>query len=71
MNDRSDPEAKPSARGEAAWKRELEAIAANNQAAKKAGRERREAWERQRDEARRAAETRRHARLLDHRRRTP
>jgi hypothetical protein len=71
MTDRPDPEDKPSARGDAAWKQQLEAIAASNQAAKKAGRERREAWERRQEEVRRAAETRRHAELLGHRRRRP
>jgi hypothetical protein len=57
-----------SARGEAAWKQAREAVAARNQRAQKAGREQRQAYERQRDDARRAAEARVHARLLGHRR---
>ena len=58
-------EAQGPPRGEAAWKETREAIAARNQRAQKAGRERRQLYERQRDDARRAAEARAHARLLD------
>jgi hypothetical protein len=67
MTDQSDRHPESSARGEAAWKQAREAVAARNQRAQKAGRERREAYERQRDDARRAAEARAHARLLDER----
>jgi hypothetical protein len=53
-----------SARGEAAWKAERERVAARNQAARKAGKARREAYERERDEVRHAAERQRHAKLV-------
>jgi hypothetical protein len=62
MTDPSAPDS--SARGEAAWKEATEEIAARNRLAKKAGREQREAYERERSDARRAAEVRAHARLL-------
>jgi hypothetical protein len=65
MTEQSDRQPDSSARGEAAWKEAREAIAARNQRAQKAGRERRQLYERQRDDARRAAEARAHARLLD------
>jgi hypothetical protein len=65
-----DDQPQSSARGEAAWKKAMEDVAARNQRTQKAGREQREAYERRRDEARRAAERSRHARLLA-RRRTP
>jgi hypothetical protein len=68
MTDQSDRQSESSARGEAAWKKAREAIAARNQLAQKAGREERAAYERQRDEVRRAAEARVHARLLGIRR---
>jgi hypothetical protein len=70
MTDQSDAQSPNSARGEAAWKQAREAIAARNERTQKAGLERREAYERQREDARRAAEARVHARLLG-RRRTP
>jgi hypothetical protein len=70
MSDQSDRQSKSSARGEAAWKQAREAVAARNQRAQKAGREQRQAYERERDDARRAAENRAHVRLLN-RRRTP
>jgi hypothetical protein len=57
-------------RGEAAWKEAKERVAERNQQARKAGKQRREAYERGQDDARRAAEGRRNARLLA-RRRTP
>jgi hypothetical protein len=65
MTEQSDRQPDSSARGEAAWKEAREAIAARNQRAQKAGREQRQLYERQRDDARRAAEARAHARLLD------
>jgi hypothetical protein len=64
MNDQADhEEQRSSARGEAAWKETMERVAARNQAARKAGKERRATYERQRDEARRAAERQRHSNL--------
>jgi len=68
MTDKSDRQSESSARGEAAWKQVREAVEARNQRTQKAGRARREAYERQREDARRAAEARVHARLLDGRR---
>jgi hypothetical protein len=53
-----------SARGEAAWKQATEEVAARNRRAQKAGREEREASERERYDARRAREDRAHARLV-------
>ncbi len=53
-----------SARGEAAWKEARERVAERNQAARKAGKQRRDAYERQRSQARRAADERREAKLL-------
>jgi hypothetical protein len=70
MSDESDRQPESSARGEAAWKQALEAVAARNERARRAGREERQAYERQRDDARRAAEAKAHARLVG-RRRTP
>jgi hypothetical protein len=63
MVDRSDEHPGSSARGEVTWKQATEAVAERNRLAQKAGRERREAYERQRGDARRAAETRRQAHL--------
>lgn len=48
-----------SARGEAAWKEEKERIAARNDQARKAGKRRRETYEREREDVRRRAELRR------------
>jgi hypothetical protein len=61
MLDRSDEHSDSSARGEVAWKQAKEAVAERNRLAQKAGRERREAYERERErvDARRAAESRR------------
>ena len=63
MIDQPGREFETSARGEAAWKQAREAIAEHNQRAQKAGREERNAYERQQDKARRAAEGRRDAAL--------
>jgi hypothetical protein len=68
MTDQSDRQAESSARGEAAWKQAREAVAERNQRAQRAGREQRQTYERQREDARRAAEARAHALLLDARR---
>jgi hypothetical protein len=53
-----DDAAPPSRRGEAAWKDNLERIAERNAKAKKEGKQQREAYERQKDEARRRRELR-------------
>ena len=65
MSDGTDPEdVESSARGEAAWKEAKDKVAARNQQAQRTGRKTRDAYERKRDDARRAAEARRHAQLL-------
>jgi hypothetical protein len=58
-----------STRGEAAWKEAMEHIASRNAEARKEGKRQRESHERSREDARRAADAKRHARLLN--RRTP
>jgi hypothetical protein len=58
---------KSSTRGERAWKEAMEAVASRNAEARKAGRLQREAYERDREDARRAAARKRHARLIDRR----
>ena len=63
MADNPDPQAASSARGESAWKQAREAVAERNQRAQKAGREERDAYERQRSDVRRAAELRAQERL--------
>jgi hypothetical protein len=63
MVDRSDERPDSAARGEVAWKQAREAVAERNRLAQKAGRERREAYDRQRVDARRIAETRRQEHL--------
>jgi len=64
MSDQGDHEdGRPvSKRGEAAWKEAKERVAERNEQARKAGKQ--QAYERQRDEARRAADLRRRADLL-------
>jgi hypothetical protein len=57
-----------SARGEAAWKEAKERVAERNVQARKAGKQRRESYERERAEALRAAEERRRAELIGERR---
>jgi hypothetical protein len=64
MTDPSDRHPGSSARGEAAWKDATEEVAARNRRAQKVGREQREAYERERNDARHAAEAQAHARLL-------
>ena len=64
MTDPAELDSGTSARGEAAWKQATEEVAARNRRAQQAGRAEREATERERDEARRAAEARAHARLV-------
>jgi hypothetical protein len=65
MTNPSDHDSGSSARGEAAWKEATEDVAARNRRTQRMGREQREAYERQRSDARRAAEARAYARLLD------
>jgi hypothetical protein len=48
----------PSKRGEAAWRQELEGVASRNDATRKAGKKRREAYEQQKAASRREAERR-------------
>jgi hypothetical protein len=55
---------KSSARGESAWKEAREQVALSNEAGRKSGKRVREAYQREREEVRRAAEARRHAKLL-------
>jgi hypothetical protein len=63
MTDPSDSDSASTARGEAAWKQATEEVAARNRQAQKAGREEREAYERERSHARRAADARADAHL--------
>ena len=65
MTDQSDREPSSSARGEAAWKQAMEEIAVRNRRAQRLGREEREAYERERSDARRAAEARAQAQLFN------
>ena len=61
---------KSSTRGESAWKEARALVASRNEEAQKSGRLRQQAYERDRESARQAAEARRHAKLMS-RRRTP
>jgi hypothetical protein len=60
-----------SSRGERAWKEETDRVATRNAEARKAGRIEREAYERQRDEARHVAEAERRAKLVKKRQPKP
>lgn len=53
-----------SARGESAWKEAREQVASRNEAARRSAKRARDASEREREDVRRAAEARRHAKLL-------
>jgi hypothetical protein len=64
MTDEPDQGPSSSARGEAAWREATEEVAVRNRRAQKLGREQREAYERERSDARRAAEALAHSRLL-------
>lgn len=64
MTESLDGHSPSSARGEAAWKQATEEVAARNRNAQKIGREQREAYDRNRNAARRAAEARARARLV-------
>jgi hypothetical protein len=55
---------KSSSRGERAFKEETDRVGSRNADARKAGRAEREAYERKRDEVRRAAAAERHANLM-------
>jgi hypothetical protein len=63
MTDESDRDPGSSARGEAAWRQATEEVAVRNRRAQKLGREEREAYDRERRDARRAAEARAQARM--------
>jgi hypothetical protein len=63
MTDESDRDPGSSARGEAAWRQATEEVAVRNRRAQKLGREERETYDRERRDARRAAEARAQARL--------
>jgi hypothetical protein len=64
-NEETKQEGSPKKRGEAAWKENMERIAERNDAARKAGRERRAAYDQARAQARNDADARRRAKLLD------
>jgi hypothetical protein len=65
MSDQTDHQEEQATgkRGEAAWKEARERVDQRNAAARKLGKQRRQAYERGRDEARRAAELRQMAEL--------
>ena len=54
-----------SSRGDRAWKEDTDRVATRNAEARKAGRLEREAYERRREETRRAAAAERHAKLVE------
>ncbi|HEY6779967.1 MAG TPA: hypothetical protein VI111_03385 [Thermoleophilaceae bacterium] len=58
-----DPQEKPAKRGDAAWKEVRERIAASNEQARKAGRERQVEGEKMRNAARKAIDKQRQAAL--------
>jgi hypothetical protein len=64
-----DPAWESSTRGERAWKEATDAVASRNADARKAGRLEREAYEQDRNDARRTAAAKAHAKLV--KRRTP
>ena len=65
MNDPADGQEQPTGRrGEAAWKEHMERIAARNDKARKEGRARRQADEREKDRARLERERRQLAALI-------
>lgn len=59
-----DSDWQSSTRGDKAWKEATDAVDAKNAAARKAGRQEREAYEREREDARHAEAAKRHAKLL-------
>jgi hypothetical protein len=62
------PSWKSAARGESAWKEAMEKVASRNQAARAAGKKRREEHLREREAVRQEADARRHARVVSRRR---
>ncbi len=65
MNQHPEPEGgRSSARGESAWQEARDEVAARNRATRKAAIERRETYEKERHESRRAAEIQRHSELI-------
>ena len=58
---------KSTTRGESAWKEARERVASRNAEARKAGKVEREAYERERENARKAADAKSHAELLNRR----
>jgi hypothetical protein len=68
MTEKSDKgEWTPSSRGDAAWKETMERVASRNVEARKQGRIRREAYEQERADARRATAAKQRAQLLNRR----
>ena len=65
------PDWTSSTRGDRAWKEETDRVASRNADARKAGRIEREAYERQRDEARHVADAERRAKLVKKRQPKP
>jgi hypothetical protein len=59
-----DADWQSSTRGDKAWKEATDAVDAKNAAARKAGRQERETYERGREDARHAEAAKRHAKLL-------
>jgi len=70
LTDQDGQRWKSSSRGDAAWKEETDRVASRNADARKQGKQRRETYERSREDARRAAAAKQHAELMN-RRRTP
>jgi hypothetical protein len=66
----TDPQKEPAKRGEAAWLAARDRVAERNAEARKAGKQRREAYERQREGVREDAERRRAVELARERRRS-
>jgi hypothetical protein len=58
---------KSSSRGDAAWKETMDRVASRNSEARKQGKIERDTYERGREDARRAASAKRHAKLLNKR----
>ena len=63
--DETQQDGPPKKRGEAAWKENMDRIAERNDAARKAGRQRRETYDQARMKSRNDADARRRAQLLD------
>ena len=65
--DEPQQEGSPKKRGEAAWTENMDRISERNDAARKAGRQRRDEYDQARAKARSEADARRRAQLLDSR----